>query len=57
MKRKWLSKDRRQMADYEKISPACAKKKKSVHVQMPVYVCAALAIHVFAWQHFKGSLY
>lgn len=56
MKRKWLSKDRRQMADYEKISPACAE-KKSVHVQMPVYVCAALAIHVFAWQHFKGSLY
>lgn len=43
MKRKWLSKDRRQMADYEKISPACAqKKKKRVSMCKCLFMCVPL---------------
>lgn len=45
MKRKWLSKDRRQMADYEKISPACAEKKKKKRVSM----CKCLFMCVLLW--------
>lgn len=42
MKRKWLSKDRRQMADYEKISPACAEKKKRVSMCKCLFMCVLL---------------